>query len=73
MVATIFYPIFTLKSPFSSVLYKKKQKQKQKNPRPSLHQVISLDPLVGLQLPPYPQLQKTGCAHIFSGLSTDML
>ena len=60
MGADIFYLIFTLKI---TVLACFMQKSQKKN--------ISLDPLASLQIPPYPQLQKKRCAHIFSGLSPD--
>ena len=63
MVADIFCPIFTLKVTVLACLIQKKKKL------PCPHQGINLDPLVGLHLPQYPQLQKKLCAHIFSGLS----
>ena len=52
MIADIFYPIFTLKIIVLACLMQKK------NWRPRRRQGIFLDHLVGLQLPPYPQLQK---------------
>ena len=50
MVADIFYPIFTLKITIWVCFIQKKKKKSG----PRSHQGISLDPLVGLQLPPYP-------------------
>ena len=62
MVADIFYPILTLKITVLACFIQKKDR----GPRP--HQSITLDPLVDLQLPPYPQLQKktkTMCPYFF--------
>ena len=64
MIADILYPIFTLKITVLAYLI-----QKNRGPRP--HQSITMDALVGLQLPQYPQRQKKWCAHILSGLSPD--
>ena len=47
MVADIFYPIFTLK--ITMLAYFIQKKKKKWGPCP--HQSITLDPLVGLQLP----------------------
>ena len=49
MVADIFYPIFTLKITMLAYFIQKKKKKKKWGPCP--HQSITLDPLVGLQLP----------------------
>ena len=51
MVTDIFYPILTLKVTVLACFMQKKL-------GPCLCQGIPLGPLVGLQLPPYPQLQK---------------
>ena len=61
MVADIFYPILTLKITVLACFIQKKKKNR--GPRPN--QSITLDPLVGLQLPPYAQLQKKNDAPIF--------
>ena len=59
MVADIFYPILTLKITVLACFIQKKNR----GPRPQ--QSITLDPLVVLQLSPYPQLQKKNDAPIF--------
>ena len=71
MVADIFYPILTLKITVLVCFIQKKFGGL--TPRQS----ITLDPLVGLQLPHTlsckQKTKKKRCVHIFSGLSPDDL
>ena len=64
MVADIFYLMFTLKITVLAYFMQKK------NQGPRLHQSINLDSLVGLQLPPYSQLQKKTMHTYFFSFSS---